>query len=68
MNVQRMIRVACPLDEAFAVFTDRIDEWWPLRRGFSYGRIDASPSTSKLGSVAGSSSGSSTVTSSKSAP
>jgi uncharacterized protein YndB with AHSA1/START domain len=37
MNMQRTIRVACPQADAFALFTDRIASWWPLRQGFSYG-------------------------------
>ena len=37
MKVQRTIRVARPQPEAFALFTDGIGSWWPLRQGFSYG-------------------------------
>ncbi len=27
--LKRSVRVRCPIDHAFAVFTDRIDLWWP---------------------------------------
>lgn len=27
--LKRSVRVRCPVDHAFAVFTDRIDLWWP---------------------------------------
>jgi uncharacterized protein YndB with AHSA1/START domain len=27
--LRRTIRVRCSVDHAFAVFTDRIDQWWP---------------------------------------
>jgi uncharacterized protein YndB with AHSA1/START domain len=37
MNVQRTIDVACSRVEAFTLFTAGINEWWPLREGFSYG-------------------------------
>ena len=37
MNVRRTIEVALDRDEAFALFTAGIGEWWPLRQGFSYG-------------------------------
>jgi uncharacterized protein YndB with AHSA1/START domain len=43
MNVQRSVEVACGPDEAFEHFTAGINEWWPLRAGFSFGgeRCDA---------------------------
>jgi uncharacterized protein YndB with AHSA1/START domain len=37
VNVRRTIEVALDRDEAFALFTTGIGEWWPLRQGFSYG-------------------------------
>jgi uncharacterized protein YndB with AHSA1/START domain len=35
--VQQRVRVECPPAAAFTAFTSRIDAWWPLRAGFSYG-------------------------------
>jgi uncharacterized protein YndB with AHSA1/START domain len=37
VKLQRSVVVACSKDEAFSLFTDGINEWWPLREGFSYG-------------------------------
>jgi uncharacterized protein YndB with AHSA1/START domain len=28
--VHKTLRVACPVEHAFATFTDRIGDWWPL--------------------------------------
>jgi uncharacterized protein YndB with AHSA1/START domain len=37
VRVERSITVACRPHEAFDRFTLGIGEWWPLRRGFSFG-------------------------------
>jgi uncharacterized protein YndB with AHSA1/START domain len=29
-SIRHEVRVACPVDRAFAVFTARIDGWWPV--------------------------------------
>lgn len=38
MKVTHSITVACGPDEAFALFTEGIDRWWPLKEGFSFGQ------------------------------
>lgn len=41
----RTLRVRCPIDHAFTVFTERVDLWWPpshRRFGTSTMRLDAS--------------------------
>jgi uncharacterized protein YndB with AHSA1/START domain len=35
--VRESIRVDLPPDEAFRLFTDGINEWWPLQEGFTFG-------------------------------
>lgn len=35
--VRESVRVGLDLDEAFELFTDGINQWWPLDEGFSFG-------------------------------
>jgi uncharacterized protein YndB with AHSA1/START domain len=35
--VRESVRVELPPDQAFRLFTDGINEWWPLEEGYSYG-------------------------------
>jgi uncharacterized protein YndB with AHSA1/START domain len=35
--VRQTVRVILPPDEAFRLFTEGINEWWPLDEGYSYG-------------------------------
>jgi hypothetical protein len=30
--IVRTVHVGCPPDRAFALFTERITDWWPLQR------------------------------------
>ena len=41
MNIHKSIAVACAPEQAFGIFTRDIGKWWPLDRGFSYGRARA---------------------------
>ncbi|HJU18267.1 MAG TPA: SRPBCC domain-containing protein [Stellaceae bacterium] len=38
MTIRKSVTVRCAPDQAFRVFTREIGRWWPLERGFSYGR------------------------------
>lgn len=38
LAVRQSVHVDCSVGEAFALFTERIGEWWPLREGYSYGK------------------------------
>jgi uncharacterized protein YndB with AHSA1/START domain len=38
MNIRKSIAVRCPPEQAFRIFTREIRQWWPLDRGFSFGR------------------------------
>jgi len=38
MTIRKSVTVRCPPDQAFRVFTREIGRWWPIKRGFSYGR------------------------------
>jgi uncharacterized protein YndB with AHSA1/START domain len=38
MKIEKSVTVRCAPDKAFRVFTREIGQWWPLARGFSYGR------------------------------
>jgi uncharacterized protein YndB with AHSA1/START domain len=38
MTIRKSVTLRCPPDTAFRVFTREIGRWWPLARGFSYGR------------------------------
>ena len=67
MNVRRTIEVALDRDEAFALFTAGIGEWWPLRQGFSYGADRCDSIHLEATPEGASSSASSMVTSSRSA-
>jgi uncharacterized protein YndB with AHSA1/START domain len=35
--VRASVRVQLPPQEAFRLFTDGINQWWPLQEGYSYG-------------------------------
>jgi uncharacterized protein YndB with AHSA1/START domain len=35
--VREAVHVELPPEEAFRLFTDGINEWWPLEEGYSYG-------------------------------
>lgn len=35
--IRKSIVVKRPIEEAFRTFTDGIGNWWPLKRGFSFG-------------------------------
>lgn len=35
--VRQSVHVACSIEDAFVLFTERIGDWWPLRRGYTYG-------------------------------
>jgi uncharacterized protein YndB with AHSA1/START domain len=35
--VRQCVRVELPPDQAFRLFTEGINEWWPLDEGYSYG-------------------------------
>jgi uncharacterized protein YndB with AHSA1/START domain len=35
--VRQSVRVELPSDQAFRLFTEGINEWWPLDEGYSYG-------------------------------
>jgi uncharacterized protein YndB with AHSA1/START domain len=35
--VRESVLVELPLEQAFALFTDGINEWWPLEEGYSFG-------------------------------
>jgi uncharacterized protein YndB with AHSA1/START domain len=35
--IRQTVRVDLPPDEAFRLFTDGINEWWPLDEGYAYG-------------------------------
>jgi uncharacterized protein YndB with AHSA1/START domain len=35
--VRQTVHVELPPDEAFRLFTDGINEWWPLTEGYAYG-------------------------------
>ncbi len=37
LAVRRSVLVAGSAEAAFALFTEGIDRWWPLRAGFAYG-------------------------------
>ena len=38
MTIRKSIAVGCPPERAFRIFTREIGQWWPLARGFSFGR------------------------------
>lgn len=38
MTIRKSIIIHCAPDTAFRVFTREIGRWWPLKRGFSFGR------------------------------
>jgi uncharacterized protein YndB with AHSA1/START domain len=37
MTVRKSVTVKRPLADAFSLFTEQIDSWWPLKEGFSFG-------------------------------
>jgi len=38
VTIRKSVTVGCAPDRAFRIFTREIGQWWPLARGFSYGR------------------------------
>lgn len=38
MTIRKSVTVRCAPEKAFRIFTGEIGRWWPLKRGFSYGR------------------------------
>ena len=65
--VHESVHVGCPVEEAFALFTTGMGEWWPLDKA-SYGGDQAKDISWNHRWAGGSSSDSSTATSSRSAP
>lgn len=41
--VRHSVHVRCPVPHAFAVFTERVDEWWPPSHRRAGGRVELRP-------------------------